>query len=290
MKHIFITICSLLSIYTFAQNQQNDTFDFENYEIPNIVEFFNSYTNPHYQSNNLDTLNEETNKNTPFDFTSQKLHLDSIPDSIYIDCQDFCFPTESNYVTSRFGSRGSRYHRGIDIDLNKGDTVRTIFSGVVTKATFQHRGYGYYVVIQHDNGLQTISAHFTRNLVNEGDTLKAGDPIGLGGSTGRSTGSHLHFEILLFGNQFNPEKLIDFKNKTVKTIDSTHYFLHTNKETYSHRAQLEEMKRAAYHRVRSGETLSHIAKRYGTTVSRLCSLNRLKQTSVLQIGQKIRYR
>ena len=213
-----------------------------------------------------------------------------MPDSIYISCIDYCYPTESQRVTSRFGIRGSRFHYGIDVGVQYGDTIRAPFSGTVRTATYQRGGYGRYIVISHDNGLVSLMAHFSRTLVKEGDQVIAGQPVGLGGSTGRSTGPHLHLEFRLFGNAFNPEKLIDFNSRNIYLSDVENHYLMTKADTYSHRPQLEEMKRAAYHRVRSGETLSHIARRYGTTVSRLCALNRLKQTSILQIGQRIRYR
>ena len=108
--------------------------------------------------------------------------------------------------------------------------------------------------------------------------------------SGRSTGPHLHLEFRLFGNAFNPEKLIDFNSRNVYLSDVENHYFMTKADTYSHRPQLEEMKRAAYHRVRSGETLSHIAKRYGTSIRRLCALNGIKETSIIRIGQKIRYR
>ena len=213
-----------------------------------------------------------------------------MPDSLYISCADYCYPTESQRITSRFGIRGSRFHYGIDVGVRYGDTIRAPFSGTVRLATYQRGGYGHYIVITHDNGLESLMAHFSRRLVKEGDQVVAGQPIGLGGSTGRSTGPHLHLEFRLFGNAFNPEKLINFDSRKIYLSDVENHYLMTKADTYSHRPQLEEMKRAAYHRVRSGETLSHIAKRYGTTVSRLCALNRIKQTSILQIGQRIRYR
>ena len=252
--------------------------------VPNLIEFFNSYNiqnqEPqhsilHFQHSNLNDI---------------KLSLDSMPDSLYISCADYCYPTESQRITSRFGIRGSRFHYGIDIGVQYGDTIRAPFSGTVRTSTYQRGGYGRYVVISHDNGLESVMAHFSRTLVKEGDQVAAGQPIGLGGSTGRSTGPHLHLEFRLFGNAFNPEKLIDFNSRNVYLSDVDNHYLMTKADTYSHRPQLEEMKRAAYHRVRSGETLSHIAKRYGTTVRRLCALNRIKETSIIRIGQRIRYR
>ena len=281
---LFLTL--MLSVFTKADpvTTPSSTPE-ESYKIPDLIEFFNSYS----------TLSEEdiellTPTSSLLTSLSEKLSLDSMPDSLYISCADYCYPTASQRVTSRFGIRGSRFHYGIDVGVQYGDTIRTPFSGTVRVATYQRGGYGRYIVIAHDNGLESVMAHFSRTLVKEGDQVVAGQPVGLGGSTGRSTGPHLHLEFRLFGNAFNPEKLIDFNSRNVYLSDIENHYLMTKADTYSHRPQLEEMKRAAYHRVRSGETLSHIAKRYGTTVRRLCALNRIKETSIIRIGQKIRYR
>ena len=298
MKHI--TIFLLLLIICLSAFSQADpvtpsqtttntttTTTIESSKIPDLIEFFQSYT---IQTNTL--KNSHSSLLTPHSSLltpHSTLSLDSLPDSLYIACADYHPITTSQRVTSRFGIRGARFHFGIDIGVPYGDTIRSPFSGYVRLASYQRGGYGRYVIITHDNGLESVMAHFSRTLVKEGQQVIAGQPIGLAGSTGRSTGSHLHLEFRLFGNQFNPEKLIDFNTFSINTQDDGYYFM-TKANTYSHRPQLEEMKRAAYHRVRSGETLSHIAKRYGTTVSHLCSLNRIKPTSILQIGQKIRYR
>lgn len=280
---LFLTIT--LSIFSQADPTATPISTPEqSYPVPNLIEFFNSYNiqnqEPqhsilHFQHSNLNAI---------------KLSLDSMPDSLYISCADYCYPTESQRITSRFGNRGSRFHYGIDVGVQYGDTIRAPFSGTVRTATYQRGGYGRYVVISHDNGLESVMAHFSRTLVKEGDQVAAGQPIGLGGSTGRSTGPHLHLEFRLFGNAFNPEKLIDFNSRNVYLSDVENHYFMTKADTYSHRPQLEEMKRAAYHRVRSGETLSHIARRYGTSIRRLCALNGIKETSIIRIGQRIRYR
>ncbi|MBO5346490.1 MAG: peptidoglycan DD-metalloendopeptidase family protein [Paludibacteraceae bacterium] len=280
---LFLTIT--LSIFSQADPTATPISTPEqSYPVPNLIEFFNSYNiqnqEPqhsilHFQHSNLNAI---------------KLSLDSMPDSLYISCADYCYPTKSQRITSRFGIRGSRFHYGIDVGVQYGDTIRAPFSGTVRTATYQRGGYGRYVVISHDNGLESVMAHFSRTLVKEGDQVAAGQPIGLGGSTGRSTGPHLHLEFRLFGNAFNPEKLIDFNSRNVYLSDVENHYFMTKADTYSHRPQLEEMKRAAYHRVRSGETLSHIARRYGTSIRRLCALNGIKETSIIRIGQRIRYR
>lgn len=279
---ILLTIC--LSAFPQADPTATpSTTTEESYKIPDLIEFFQSYT----------ALSEEgeefSTPNSSLLISHSSLPLDSLPDSLYIACSDYHPITTSQRITSRFGIRGARFHFGIDIGIPYGDTIRSPFSGTVRLATYQRGGYGRYIIITHDNGLESVMAHFSRTLVKEGQQVVAGQPIGLAGSSGRSTGSHLHLEFRLFGNQFNPEKLIDFNTLSINTQADGYYFM-TKADTYSHRPQLEEMRRAAYHRVRSGETLSHIAKRYGTTVRRLCALNNIKETSIIRIGQRIRYR
>lgn len=225
-------------------------------------------------------------------WTSSRLNpyevgVDEVPDSLTIDVSNFHYPTKSNHVTSNFGSRGWRYHYGTDIGLHYGDTIYAAFDGVVRMRRYERRGYGHYVVIRHNNKLETIYGHMSRVLVKRNQKVKAGEPIALGGSTGRSSGPHLHFEMRLLGNAFNSKKLIDYSNRTCK-YDSI--YVETKQETYSHIANLKAMKRAAYHRVRPGNTLSGIAKRYHTSVSRLCRLNKMNRNSILRIGQRVRYR
>ena len=215
--------------------------------------------------------------------------IDSLPDSVYMDCSGFVFPTDGNRVTSPFGERGARFHYGVDIGVHYGDTLRATFDGKVRLVGYDRWGYGHYVVVRHSNGLESLMGHMSRALVRENDEVKAGDPVGLGGSTGRSTGPHLHLEYRFLGNAFDPVKLIDFEARSVR-MDVGNEFLLTVEDTYSHKGVLAEMAKARYHRVRSGETLSHIARRYGTSVSALCRLNRISRSSVLQIGQRVRYR
>ena len=285
IKTTILLLIITLSVFSQADPTSTPiTITEQSYQIPDLIKLFNSYN----------AVKEEI-QNPTFNYNltsiaSQSFSLDSMPDSLYISCADYCYPTESQRITSRFGIRGSRFHYGIDVGVQYGDTIRAPFSGTVRTATYQRGGYGRYVVISHDNGLESVMAHFSRTLVKEGDQVAAGQPIGLGGSTGRSTGPHLHLEFRLFGNAFNPEKLIDFNSRNVYLSDVENHYFMTKADTYSHRPQLEEMKRAAYHRVRSGETLSHIARRYGTSIRRLCALNGIKETSIIRIGQRIRYR
>lgn len=240
-------------------------------------------------------------------WTSERLNpyhttVDSMPDSIEIDVCEFVFPTKSNHVTSTFGFRRYRYHYGVDIGLQTGDTVRASFCGKVRIVDYEAKGYGRYVVIRHENGLETVSAHLSRVLVKENQVVKAGDPIGLGGSTGHSTGPHLHYEMRMLGNPFNPTKLIDFDHKCI----NTGCYEITKRETFNHKytqvnsapglhakptsPSTSSSSGSAYHKVKQNDTLSGIAKRYGTTVDKLCKLNHISKTSILSLGQRIRYR
>ncbi|MCF8297582.1 MAG: peptidoglycan DD-metalloendopeptidase family protein [Saprospiraceae bacterium] len=187
-------------------------------------------------------------------------------------------------VTSRFGGRRSRFHYGIDVDLVTGDTVRCAFDGMV-RINQYHRGYGNIVVVRHNNGLETVYAHLSQPLVDTSQFIKAGDIIGLGGNTGRSTGSHLHFEVRYLGAAINPEALIDFKECKLKRDT-----LFLNKKNFGYLVELRALKDAKYHTVKSGNTLGHIARVYGTSVSALCRMNGIRPTTILQIGQKLRVR
>ena len=141
----------------------------------------------------------------------------TLPDSLIIDLTGYCMPTENTKVNDLFGyrPRRKRVHYGLDIKVERGDTIRAAFDGKVRYCSYQRRGYGHYVVIRHPNGLETLYAHLTSKLVAENDVVRAGDPIGLGGNTGRSTGPHLHFETRLLGKALNPALFFDFPNQNV---------------------------------------------------------------------------
>ena len=139
----------------------------------------------------------------------------ALPDSFRIDLRHFCMPTPSRVITSNFGTRWGRQHKGLDIKVYIGDTIRAAFSGKVRIVRYEARGYGNYIVIRHGNGLETIYGHLSKQLVSENQEVRAGDVIGLGGNTGRSTGSHLHFETRLCGVALNPALLFDFRAQDV---------------------------------------------------------------------------
>ncbi len=239
-------------------------------------------------------------------------HATALPDSFRISLREFCMPTDSRVITSNFGARWGRQHKGLDIKVYIGDTIRAAFSGKVRIVRYEARGYGKYVVIRHNNGLETIYGHMSKQLVTENQEVRAGDPIGLGGNTGRSTGSHLHFETRLCGVALNPALMFDFRNQDV--VGDEYMF---RKNTYSRESaqatslrgvpggkasydrleasnsssqSKQQAKRSSrFHKVSKGETLSAIARKRGTTVNALCRANGIKKSAKLRPGQILKY-
>ncbi|MBR9860918.1 peptidoglycan DD-metalloendopeptidase family protein [bacterium] len=190
-------------------------------------------------------------------------------------------------LNSKFGWRWNRMHKGMDIDLNMGDPIVAAFDGVVRIVKNDYYGFGNYVMIRHYNGIETLYAHLSRFNVLPNQTVRAGDVIGYGGNTGRSTGPHLHFETRFLGQAFDPSLIIDFdefalKNKEI-SIDKTWFPYLVDPYKY-------QMQYAKYYRIRKGDTLSHIARRQGTTVTALCRLNGINRNTILRIGRTIRVR
>ncbi len=211
----------------------------------------------------------------------------NFPDSCAINCSSFVYPIDTiARVTSKYGPRRRRMHRGIDLKVQKGDTIRAAFDGKVRIRNYERRGYGYYLVIRHPNGLETIYGHLSKQLVHVNDIVHAGDPIGLGGNTGRSTGSHLHFETRFLGQAINPAEIVDFENGV--PVHDTFVFRNVKINGRKSNIYTSSGDQLVYHRVKSGDTLGKIARIYGTSVSELCRLNGIKPTTVLRVGQSIR--
>lgn len=200
---------------------------------------------------------------------------------------DYNHPFEG-HVTSNFGPRNGRFHYGIDIKLNTGDSVAAAFEGTVRIAQ-QSSSYGNVIVLRHNNGLETFYAHLDKMMVKVGDHLEAGDILGLGGNTGRSSGSHLHFEVRFKGAPINPNEIISFDNYSLKMniLPLSHsnfdYLTKARAE-----ANVKKIKQKKYHTIRKGETLSKIARKHRISVKKLCKLNRIKVTTKLRPGKKIR--
>jgi len=137
------------------------------------------------------------------------------PSRLKIDLRGFHMPTPSRKITSPYGQRWGRLHAGLDIKVYIGDTICAAFDGKVRVVDYDRNGYGNFVVIRHPNGLETLYGHMSKHLVKNNQIVRAGEPIGLGGNTGRSTGSHLHFETRLCGVPINPALMFDFPHQDV---------------------------------------------------------------------------
>lgn len=234
------------------------------------------------------------------------VELSSIQDPLDLLLVDsthgYCIP-HPGPITSTFKYRGQHQHKGVDIGLTTGDAIYAAFDGVVRVAmpTRMSGGYGNVVVIRHVNGLETYYGHLSKYIVKPGDIVKAGELIGYGGSTGRSSGPHLHFETRYLGYAFDPERIFDFQSGTLRDEVFTlhkHYF-----NVNSHYGMTDQQSIAAstrpprkassgskanYYTVKKGDTLSKIAKKYHTSVSKLCKANGIKESKPLQIGQRIK--
>ena len=244
-----------------------------------------------------------------------------LPDEYKIDLRDFCMPTPSRVITSNFGPRWGRQHKGLDIKVYVGDTIRSAFSGMVRMVKYEAAGYGKYIVIRHDNGLETIYGHLSKQLVKENQRVKAGDVIGLGGNTGRSFGSHLHFETRLCGVALNPAIMFDFRAQDVtgdfyvyrkstynrESAEATRLRgvrgngsydpadVHSTATAANRNADKASSKKAVasaprkVHKVKKGETLYRIATKYGVSVEQLRKLNGLGKNANIRPGQLVRY-
>lgn len=197
-------------------------------------------------------------------------------------------------ITSHFGWRHGRNHNGTDIDLNTGDAVRAAWGGKVRYAQYNDGGFGNLVVIRHYNGLETFYAHLSKLLVVPNQLVEAGETIGLGGNTGHSYGSHLHFEVRFYDIPIDPEKLIDFDTQAVidenLMVSKALFRPGTSSKSGPVASTSSTSGGGQYYRVRSGDTLGAIAGRNRTTVSKICQLNGIRPTTILQIGKNLRVR
>ena len=278
------TANSALSIVLFNDNTWRYILA-EDYK--NDPEVFND----HWDTTNIHAYND--------------VELNTLPEATAIRLVDSLESYHYPYIgriTSRYGPRRGRAHQGLDIGLKTGDPIYATFDGKV-RISKAAGDYGNLVVIRHNNGLETYYAHLSQRDVEVGDWVVAGQQIGLGGSTGRSTGPHLHYEVRYKGQSFDPERIIDFNNGDLRRdellLKRRHFSIYSKYEQdfgdEEEVAKQEEAERKAaaavqYHTVRSGDTLGAIARKYGTSVSRICQLNNIKSTSILRIGQKLRVR
>lgn len=241
--------------------------------------------------------------------------LESLPNEIGIWVVDtlsqYRCPNQTK-VYSKFGYRHRRRHQGADLPLQTGTPIYAAFDGKVRLAKY-YKGYGNLIILRHENGLETFYAHLSKIMVKEDDWISAGSIIGLGGSTGRSSGPHLHFETRYRGYAFDPEWLIDFESGVLRhrffTLKKKYLNASSNyvpedeqeeidiiegdiqeEEAAAKKAE-EERKAAAaaqYHTIRQGDTLGALARKYHTSVRKLCQLNGISERTVLRIGKRLR--
>ena len=234
-----------------------------------------------------------------------KLEYASLPYSWSIWLVDslsqYCCPFIGDvHPRGKFGMRRGRRHQGVDLPLKTGDPIYAMFNGRVRMSKY-FGGFGNLVVIRHENGIETFYSHLSRRDVEVGDWVNAGDVIGLGGSTGRSTGPHLHFETRYKGFAFDPQWLIDFKTGTLRhrlfILKKKYFDIYSNYEQdfedewkNEEDDKREEAEKAAmkWYTVKSGDTLGRIAINNGTTVNAICKLNGITPNTVLKIGRRLR--
>lgn len=301
MKHtikrvlLFVT-AALLSMNMYSQNI-NDSF----LKLDSILQAYKKDSLKIAQKN--DSLNHLIYSQN-WDTTTVNAYRDvhnSFPFEVSFTDSVYASPiSKKHVVTSRYGWRRGRPHRGIDIDLVTGDSVFSILNGKVRFVGYSS-GYGRTVVVRHDNGLETLYAHLSGYKVKKNDIVKKGQVIALGGNSGRSRGSHLHLETRYNGTAINPEYLLNFGNDlTIRgknlwvTRDWARAYYHSSRrqsklvtlDTYDKAIAYKKRKRKVYI-VKSGDTLSGIAYKNRTSISRICKTNKIRKTTTLKIGQRL---
>ncbi|PWK28532.1 murein DD-endopeptidase MepM/ murein hydrolase activator NlpD [Arcicella aurantiaca] len=205
-------------------------------------------------------------------------------------------PNNAPKMTSPFGPRWHRLHAGVDLDLETGDPVYSVFDGIVRVSGYDGRGYGNFIVVRHYNGIETLYGHLSSKGLESGAYVKAGDQIGLGGNTGRSTGSHLHFETRYEGNPFNPTYVFNFTGAgseptsdhvliSARVFDT--YGLALGNE-YGDAGNKVMTRRTAWTTAHYGDTLYSIANRAGISVEKLARMNGMRLSSSLRAGRRLR--
>ncbi|GAA3608079.1 M23 family metallopeptidase [Flavivirga amylovorans] len=291
----------ILSIFSFGQDNPTsiELIDYSDFPfIKTDVKVTHSSNTSDLNSNLLDITKEywDTITYNPYRNVKVKFPLEiKFNDSLYTSPINF-----KKVVTSRYGWRRGRAHRGIDIDLVTGDSVASMFDGIVRLARYT-RGHGRTVIVRHYNGLETVYAHLSKYAVKANDSIKQGQLLGYGGTSGNARGSHLHLVVNYKGISINPEYLFDFSEQNMvhsKNIWVTKNWvqpglhsskrqtkltvLHTKEEAI---ASLETRKKVYI--VKRGDTLSGISSKSNVSVTSICKSNHIRKTTPIKIGQKL---
>ncbi len=244
----------------------------------------------------------DSNSVNPYGIDASKFR-DTVQIALYDSAQNQFWspPMASNRINSNFGYRRYRWHHGTDLDLDTGDPIYAVFDGIIRVKKYG-RGFGNHIVIRHNNGLETVYGHLSATDVEVGDYVKAGQMIGKGGSTGRSTGPHLHFEMRYEGNSIDPATIFDFEKNEIKLkdfqltaanfkhlgarVNSTH----THEDDGDDEDETHSVRRVIYHTIKSGDSLWKISRQYGVTIASICKLNNISTRANLRLGRRLRVR
>lgn len=224
-----------------------------------------------------------------------------VPNKKVLNVTGYAMPLKNIRVTSNYGYRPrfGRMHKGVDLGLKTNDTIYAAYDGKVRLTNYEPNGYGNYVILRHPNELETVYGHMNKFLVKPNQTVKAGQPIGLGGNTGRSTGPHLHFETRYMGYAINPAAIFDFQNKTIHTDYYTFSkSTYTQPRSYSPSRELANAKTnesnhyksgssPATYTVKEGDSLASIARSYGLSATTLKKLNDITDSNI-KVGQTLK--
>ncbi|MFI3262392.1 MAG: M23 family metallopeptidase [Rikenellaceae bacterium] len=310
-----------------------DTLDTDKENVK-IVLFSNNSWEYFYPKSDIDLINSNEYVTDHWD-TSQLFAYKDIPYSDLppivelklIDNIDEFHPPTIGSIRSKYGPRRGRSHNGVDISMHTGEPLYATFDGKIRYAKYNSGGFGYLVIIRHTNGLESWYGHLSKLNVNADDVVKAGKVIGFAGSTGRSTGTHLHYEMRYKDQTFDPEFLIDFEkgllryevfaleksffninsraSEILQDADEDYILLgsmlseasdsaalmiaNSEKEVTKIREQIA-LSEAVYHTVRSGDNLSRIASKYKVSIDQICRLNKITRSTTIRIGRKLRIR
>lgn len=161
-----------------------------------------------FSSNEEEINNFKTNIINKYKIKPKKENIKKTDNYVSLSNDSTCFPGVSKTINCPYGYRSSGFHTGIDLGGSYGDNVYAYKSGTIIKVQHSNSSYGNMILIEHGNGMQSRYAHLSSTNVNVGDKVNAGSIIGFEGSTGNSTGVHLHFEIIINGNTVNPYNYI----------------------------------------------------------------------------------